>query len=371
MNLDSIYGAAPYYTYKFSPESLPFFETSGLFKVNQIEDEAHDLPRETRGGQAVAIIPEVRNDENQIIAQFHLLFLRLHNKLLKQKIAANALEARIYTTLLFQLLVIEDFLPRIITKRVHEHLFNKNQYPIDDLLFSHYNSVSPFCFIPTLFSHATWRYGHSTVRSNYHLDGSPRAPRISSLIKRNEAIPKSNQIYWSAFFEAGQPAFAIDTNLSIYMNHLSSNYSADNIVSLNIDAAELFDLPSGFSIYEHMSMQNDWEELKTKIGIQPIETIDNTSFEGISGLTHKNLPLWPYVLLEAETQTGGSKLGPLGSLINATTIRKSIAGATVTVFDNEQYNFQSALKKLGKLAERFNTTDSLNMMNVINFINEE
>ena len=74
-DLDSVYGGGP----SVSPQLYD----GDKFKLGVATDGVSpDLPRITNGpnaGQAILIEP--RNDENLIIAQIHLSFLRLHNEL--------------------------------------------------------------------------------------------------------------------------------------------------------------------------------------------------------------------------------------------------------------------------------------------------
>jgi hypothetical protein len=70
LNLDSVYGGGPH----VNPE---LYEADKKhFKVN-----GRDLPRNPDGS---AIINEGRNDENQVIAQIHVAFLRAHNRLIDE-----------------------------------------------------------------------------------------------------------------------------------------------------------------------------------------------------------------------------------------------------------------------------------------------
>lgn len=379
MNLDSVYGTAPLYDYKFQPQSIPFFEKTGEFKLNQ--SVAHDLPRKPTGNKYVAIIPEVRNDENQIIAQFHLLLMKLHNALLTRGFARDALEARMYTTLLFQLVVIEDFLEKVLTKKVHDAIFNQNRFSIEKQLLTEYSPVNSSCFIPTVFSHATWRFGHSNILPNYHLNNTGEAPVLSTLLQAGSPIAETRMVHWPKFFDFGtdfsppQLAARTDTLITRAMQGLGGTYFKQNIVTLNLSAAERMDLPAGNDFIEQLnSIVPNWATISGTLGIKHRTSLTNTRFDKIQGLTVANLPLWLFVLLEAETnsQSLGERLGPLGSLINASVIKHSIKGADFSVYSGQRYSYSDALKKLGKLAgEPFIKNKNVSMANLITFINED
>ena len=85
----------------------------------------------TRDNNGVALIPEPRNDENIIIAQLHGLWLKLHNdavtylfrmaELNNTRISDNDAycKAKTFVTLLFQKVVVQEFLRYILHPRVY------------------------------------------------------------------------------------------------------------------------------------------------------------------------------------------------------------------------------------------------------------
>src|SRR5262245_23326214 len=98
LNLDSVYGNR-----KRANPAL--YEADGeRLKVN-----GRDLPRNPDGS---AILGDPRNDENQIIAQLHVAFLRAHNKLIddgyKFKDARQLMEWR------HQWIIVHEFLPEVL-----------------------------------------------------------------------------------------------------------------------------------------------------------------------------------------------------------------------------------------------------------------
>src|SRR6266536_1279728 len=69
-DLDSLYGSGP--------DDNPFLYQDGVkFLIGQNGTGEEDLPRNTAGR---ALIADPRNDENLIVSQLHLAFLKYHNK---------------------------------------------------------------------------------------------------------------------------------------------------------------------------------------------------------------------------------------------------------------------------------------------------
>lgn len=75
----------------------------------------NDVPREPQSADRehdrAALLGDPRNDENTIISQLHLAFLRAHNKLIDQGITFS--EAQTVLRQHYQHIVLQDFLKRI------------------------------------------------------------------------------------------------------------------------------------------------------------------------------------------------------------------------------------------------------------------
>ncbi|PSB24516.1 peroxidase family protein [Stenomitos frigidus] len=177
-DLDSLYGDGP--------DAQPFMYAedgaSLLFKdsyENQSQtsyDQAHqDLLRSPNGR---AIIGDKRNDENSIVSQIHLAFVKYHNAVVKQlhkndaTLTGTALfnKARNEVRWAYQKVVVEDFLPRIVQAEVLSDLqhagtpeYRKNLYA----LYTEDKRIN----LPREFVVAAYRYGHSGIRTGYRLNG--------------------------------------------------------------------------------------------------------------------------------------------------------------------------------------------------------
>ena len=125
------------------------------------KDDFNDLPRGPRTADPAtdraANIGDPRNDENTIVAQLHLAFLRAHNKLVDRWHSFT--EPRRVMRQHYQYLIINDFLMQVADKKiVKDILKNGTQF------FKPYQE--PF-FMPLEFAVAAFRFGHTMVRSDY------------------------------------------------------------------------------------------------------------------------------------------------------------------------------------------------------------
>jgi hypothetical protein len=138
------------------------FEPDGKhFKVN-----GRDLPRIPNGS---AIIGDPRNDENQVIAQIHVAFLRAHNRLIDQgykfKDARQLMEWR------HQWIVVHEFLPEVLDPGVYADVFRSD----GSIKTRYYDpKKAEKAEMPVEFSVGAYRFGHSQVRAAYRIaQGGP------------------------------------------------------------------------------------------------------------------------------------------------------------------------------------------------------
>lgn len=125
---------------------------------------APDLPR----GAGVALIADRRNDGNLILSQMHLAFLRVHNR------AVAALEpahpdpvacfnaARRLVTLHYHWLILNDFLPRLLSRSVLKVPLAEWQGRTSGLPGR----------VPLEFTTAAFRFGHSMVGRAYDFNAN-------------------------------------------------------------------------------------------------------------------------------------------------------------------------------------------------------
>ncbi len=337
LNLDSIYGAPAPEHWVHSPELTSVLDINGFFILS--DDEPEDLPRNTAFGN-VARIPDSRNDENRIVAQLHLFWMNVHNTLLKRKWVSNPWTARRDTQLLFQLVVIEGFCKALFTDKVFNHFFRNDDpvaWPFDTLL-------------PAFFALASFRFGHSVVRSEYQLNADHSA-FFRRLIGSNKRLERSQVIDWSFFFDTKEPKVnklrPIDTSvisvlgdvpLSPHLQRSLRHLKPNSVPLFNLLAGKRAKLPSGLSLIQQWQQDPVLESLLANCEVIPLTSLLGATFEDQQNLSIARLPLWPYLLLEAQQQQAGHRLGALGSLLNAIVLHQSIATSLTTVMPHGSYS---------------------------------
>ena len=209
-DLDSLYGDGP--------DAQPFMYAedgaSLLFKdsyENQSQtsyDQAHqDLLRSPNGR---AIIGDKRNDENSIVSQIQLAFVKYHNAVVKKlhhddaTLTGTALfnKARNEVRWAYQKVVVEDFLPRIVKAEVLADLQQAGTPDHRKNLYALYTEDKR-SNLPREFVVAAYRYGHSGVRTGYRLNGDAedlaKGTRLSifppSSLPKGSVLPPSDESF--------------------------------------------------------------------------------------------------------------------------------------------------------------------------------
>jgi hypothetical protein len=202
-DLDCLYGDGPDaqpFMYADDGATLLF---GGTGRVEQRIDLSGRIVEETtswdllRAPNGRAIIGDKRNDENSIVCQIQLGFVKYHNAVvarLRNKPSSTWNEpgslfrsARNEVRWTYQTLLMKDFLPRLIDHQVLADLQGKtpaqraNNYALytADLRSN----------LPREFVAAAYRYGHSGVRTGYRLNGKDGQTGGTSL----SIFPASNQ----------------------------------------------------------------------------------------------------------------------------------------------------------------------------------
>lgn len=338
-DLDSVYADGP--------SDNPFiYKPDGIhLLIDESNADEPDLPRNSVGR---ALIGDPRNDENLIVSQLQLAFLKFHNNVVDDDSLAGLPdnkrfdEARRIVRWHYQWIVIHDFLKRI-TGTPDIDLVNtilkpdKYSVVVDataieiegllraDLKFFRWRNQP---FMPVEFSAAAYRFGHSMVRGDYALnnetaDEDDQIPIFSADPENEEDLhgfrkrPDGLRIQWGRFFEisgtglAPQPSRKIDTKLAQGLGVLPANVAGDIIRSLaerNLRRGVALGLPSGQTVARAMGMPNSLILGKGDMGSLPDDLKDKYG---------DDTPLWYYILREAEVKCRGNRLGPVGGRIVA------------------------------------------------------
>lgn len=349
LNLDSLYGTA-------TQPAVPV--GSALFPIGpSVPGGPDDLPRK----DGVAQIPERRNDDNVIVSQLHLLWQRFHNFTITSGCASNATQGRRLVTLVFQLLVVEDFLRLLLAPAVFESCFRFDQ---------RWLNFDP-SRIPPEFSHAAFRFGHSLVRESYN----SFRPDVTSdvdlkeIFRANENLPPELEINWGGFFDWPVPqndvqgAMVIDPFIAPDMAAVrvpSRGPEPVNVIYMNLRAGNAAGLPPGKTYAAEWLPKcrnglingtfKDNVQLDALQDLGELEKVDLSRSD--ARITIDNLPLWPYVLLEAMQASKGKHLGTLGSLICAEVLANSIVKAPTSIYRNGWPGIDNVLDTLGELGVR-------------------
>lgn len=336
LDLDSLYGCGPKtqrYLYQLQdPDLFAIGKTNSQpgGGDNSIPTELpNDLPR---AASTLAIIGDPRNDENLIVAQTHLAFLKFHNKVVKgikdgsiQPLSSTDKsvfeQARELVIFHYQWIVLNDFLARIIdTQQLQEVLNNGRR-------FFRFREEP---FIPVEFSVAAYRLGHSMIRAVYdynrvfnpHPGGIPATLELLFRFTAESGqlgdfadipIPSDWIIDWRRFFE-------IDANVPVQFSRKLDPFLVEPLKNIpnipqpaslavrNLLRGRSLGLPSGQRIARRMRFKP----------LSPAEI--STGLDGQVAQKHNfhiESPLWYYILKEAQIQQQGNRLGEVGSRILA------------------------------------------------------
>ncbi|WP_380874295.1 myeloperoxidase [Sphingomonas sp. DBB INV C78] len=319
--LDNVYGAGP----GGSPHLYDQGPGKGIKFLLEETGTAgkQDVPRNS---QNVALIGDPRDDENLIISQLQVAFLKFHNAAVehvKTKIKLTApdqifAEAQRIVRWHYQWIIVHEFLKKTCGEAaVNDVLENGRKF------YKWHNDP----FIPVEFSVAAYRFGHSQVRPSYRANftGNPGSQPFFGMIftptPSNPLDPDDLSggcraprrfIDWPTFFDfrdgSVRPNKKIDTTLSTALFKLPGSVVSNpdaktnpsSLAQRNLLRHLTFSLPSGQRVAKAMNLpvlsKGDLGDLK-QYGLD-----DRT-------------PLWFYILREAGVIENGERLGPVGGRI--------------------------------------------------------
>jgi heme peroxidase len=320
LNLDSVYGSR-------NKPNRALYEADGKhLRVN-----GRDLPRNDDGS---AIIGDPRNDENQIIAQIHVAFLRAHNKLIDQGFKFQ--DARQLMEWRHQWIVVHEFLPEVLDPDVYADVFRANRsHPHITQIHTRYYDPSNAAMakMPVEFSVGAYRFGHSQVRAAYRLANVPSGGFIQVFhptlpdLRGGRPITADRVIFWPNFLNVDglTPAVnigrKIDTLLSSGLFNLpipgAEAGGTAILAKRNIQRAREYGLPSGQAVAKRLGVP----VLKNSDIAARIPGLATAGLTDAPGGPYKGeAPLWLYILAESQIVHDGAKLGPVGSRIVAEVI---------------------------------------------------
>jgi hypothetical protein len=276
-----------------------------------------------------ALIGDPRNDENLIVSQLQVIFLRFHNKVIDRLHADKPMkppmqlyaEAQQVVRWHYQWIILKEFLPLLCGEAVVNDILTNGRN-----FYNWHNEP----FIPVEFSVAAYRFGHSQIRPSYRANfgnsaSTPLAPFFAYIF--NPAIDPATAdpsdlrggcradrrfVDWHTFFNLGdgssRPNKLIDTKLSSPLFQLigfaGTHSDPSSLAQRNLLRQLTFKLPSGQRVAHIMRMKPMEADIFSELKKHKLNLDHST-------------PLWFYILKEAEVEEMGLRLGQVGARIVA------------------------------------------------------
>ena len=347
LDLDAVYG--------FGPEGSPHLYDAANPHCLAVHPNGRDLARSPSG---TALIGDPRNDENIFLAQLHLVFHLLHNRIYFERVRQTDITDRTWsrfeaaqqeTRYHYQWVVLFDFLKRICDPKIYAFAVTKLCDPDENF---------PLCYgpqkhnkqpekngkmpeekgelveehgelpMPVEFSTAAFRVGHAMVRNRYAINGGAKDVELFDTRFGTQgftALPEELVIDWRFMLEmtphvqprmskAFNPLLADDLqNLPIVPSKNPNNRA---LAFRNLMRASALGVPSGQAVAK---------ELKAKgypLEVQDLKLDTLKSWKRVENVLHKSgkdlateTPLFFYLLRESELVSGGRRYGPVGSAL--------------------------------------------------------
>lgn len=319
--------------------TLPFNEPAELAPL-------HDLPRMGKSANEDtdrrALIGDPRNDENLVVAQLHVAYLRTHRRLVRE-MGLSAAAADLELQRLHQSIVVNDYLPTVCNRDVVKAVLE-----LPSGVFYQPTEADPF--MPLEFAVAAFRFGHSQVRNGYDYNsefsgqgGKPPAlladlftfTAFSGQNRDLDTLPHNWIIDWSRWVQPESGATPlnltrrVDTLLAAKLMDLPQHQGVIGGSDVNILAVRnllrgyLLGLPTGQAVAT---------AVKAKLG-EVIRPLTREQLQAVAGAADadggngqlaaltgggfdEHTPLWYYTLAEASLDEDG-RLGTIGSVIVA------------------------------------------------------
>ncbi|MCW5921048.1 MAG: hypothetical protein KIS77_01800 [Saprospiraceae bacterium] len=344
LRLQSLYGHGPgampylyaYYGTDFNDPAMrslhheesanyPIFRGVKLY-VESVGGDQYDIRRLYTS--QVPLMADTRNDQNFLLLQLHCAFIRFHNAVAdwlnfkRPALTGEALfsETRKLVTWCYHRIIVEEYLkPLMYEGALVDRLANPDHF----LLFKPDEEPR---MMPE-FSRAALRIGHSQVQDVYTLNRAKERRRIfGRQSARNNNLREKDlrgftkypfiNFEWPLFFDMpeqplAQPSSAIDHTIADPLNALIFLKNRPALAQINLARSEA--LPTGHAFASVL-----YPLVNEKTGAyHTLLTDDEVRLAlGVEVKAHA-LPLWLYILLEAEVKYGGQNLGVLGSHIVA------------------------------------------------------
>ncbi|MFN0095199.1 MAG: peroxidase family protein [Dehalococcoidia bacterium] len=332
LNLDSVYN-----TVQPDGVSAGAVFDGQRFRLEVNANGVLDLPRNADG---TAKLAEPRNEENLLICQLHIAFMRFHNRLVDEGHSFE--EAQRQTRWHYQWVVMTDFLPRMAGRERVDRVLQLRPRGAPKVKTRFYTPQNRNrVFMPLEFAVAAFRFGHTQVRNNYNPNLNIRVAIQQPVagpgnLNGFRPIPAALAMDFRSFFHfADSPDPAVPPLFN-------STRRMDAVLSpnlLNLPVASLPNAPTRTSLAARNL------ERGVQVGLPSGQAVaraigapvlDNGSLRpGAAVLADPGFageaPLWFYLLAESDVAEGAVRLGEVG----ATLIVETLAG----IMDADQTSF--------------------------------
>ncbi len=282
-DLDSVYGGGP---------------ESYNGKKLRYNVKHNDLLRDTKG---VAIVGDPRNDENCVIAQLQLIFIKLHNKLVDKHKHLSLAQIRRIVVRVYHKIILNDFLPRFIDSKILDTIREKGNV--------YYKGFG----MPYEFSIAAFRFGHATLLNEYRINKT-NVLNFDQLF----SLRKNLKFDWNYLFgSTAEHSKKITPKMAPALSDMKidkpEGLIKNSLAHRNLLRAKQFGLPSGQTMSKYFR-------------IKPLSGDELSHFEPqLENLgLHEDCPLWYYMLAESKIRAKGHKLGKVASIIVGEVLTKLV-----------------------------------------------
>jgi hypothetical protein len=371
LDLDNVYGRGPSdQPYMYEPGGMKFLLGDPLTGGHP---HARDLPRNSAGR---ALIGDPRNDENSIVSQLQGLFLHFHNRLVDEHPDASFEEIQQLLRFHYQYIVLNDFLPRIVSKSVLDDLKTNGAYDRSKMKFFHWKNDP---FMPVEFSVAAYRLGHSMIRPGYRLNDNnllpifpiPRTRFATKGLTGFQPVAHGRAIDWGRFIDVDirsygavhgkkkrlQLAYRIDPSFVHPLGTLPPAVVSDKPKSLgerNLVRGWRLQLPSGQDVARSMGLvplADDKIMISKAVDVpDPADGPVLNIVQAAGKVFADNCPLWTYILAEAaqnresvkipvieDISISTPKLGPVGGRIVAEVLLGLVFGDGASLLSRDAF----------------------------------
>jgi hypothetical protein len=340
LKLDCVYGGNP-----SPPRKGQFLALSDATKTNKglpkgkefkDNDLKRGLPSKEARRDRVAQIADRRNDQNLIISQLHVAFLRAHNYIANQGGSFEKAQAELIKH--YHWLIVHDYLRRIADTRI-----------VDEVLAGAdriYDPPPGEFYLPLEFTVAAFRFGHSMIRSKYYLNNNVISAMLGDLytltaLSNNgqtvatpyfgwPTLPDYKIIHWREYLPGGQNvARRIDTRLveplSTVLDETEQPVPCERRLAVqDLKRGYIMRIPTGQAVARALKPRVHAVDIQVLSPAEILEVAEKTNTEQKkaleeSGFLLERTPLWFYILAEA-ARGGGKRLGPVGSRLVAEVI---------------------------------------------------